>query len=122
MLTLTQKRSVLDEVPMGSGPDLYTTGAGNAHRLGDPVLAHHPFTRSEEVEGGSQPCGRDLFLGYSNERITQAAPWEKGSGPLLALCADRSRLSHDPERIGGNGENLAVFSRTFDGQPVGAGF
>ncbi len=43
------------------------------------VLAHHPFARSEEVEGGSQPYGRDLFLGHPVKRITQAAPWEKGS-------------------------------------------
>lgn len=28
------------------------------------VLAHHPFTRGEEVEGGSQPYGSDLLLGH----------------------------------------------------------
>jgi hypothetical protein len=38
------------------------------------ILAHHPFTRSEEVEGGSQPCGRDLLLGRRAQRITPAAP------------------------------------------------
>src|SRR3954452_4104188 len=48
---------------------------GGCIRMPAPeVLAHHPFTRSEEVEGGSQPCGRDLLLGHPVKRITRAAP------------------------------------------------
>ncbi len=38
------------------------------------VLAHHPFPRSEEVEGGSEPCGRDLLPGHSDERIMRGRP------------------------------------------------
>ena len=44
------------------------------------VLAHHPFTRSEEVEGGSQPCGRDLLLGHPVKRITRVEGSDSAPG------------------------------------------
>lgn len=54
------------------------------------VLAHHPFTCSEEVEGGSQPCGRDLLLGHPVKRITPAG---------LRRCQGSARQWARPEEV-----------------------
>src|SRR6476620_1440692 len=54
-------------------PELFFDLRGGCIRMPAPeILAHHPFTRSEEVEGGSEPCGRDLLLGHPAKRITRA--------------------------------------------------
>ena len=76
------------------------------------VLAHHSFARGEEVESGSQPCGRDLLFGHPLKRITEARPAvaaafgpDRRPGPRSGRA---SGCNHPPPQVGRVGGEKAA--------------